>query len=373
MPDQPEAAPTEPTEPAAPAPPAKPPVSKLWWFTGPVLVVLVLGLVVVASVPVPYYSISPGSARAVEPLLSFEAVDGQPAPHPEAPDDDLLFVTVSTRRPAGIQVYGALRDKTVDLVQQELITGGQSPERNSKYNVQLMTDSKSTAAKVALERAGYEVKMRPVGAVVTDLAPEYPVAKVVHPGDTIIGADGEDITTADELVAVIAGHRPGERVRLTLLPLGATEPVTVEAELAARPEDETKPLLGVTLSDRPEFTFPIEVEIDSGSVGGPSAGLAFTLAILDRLTEGDLTGPSKVAVTGTIRLDGSVGPVGGVTQKTEAAVRAGAKACLVPPDEYADAKRAARGRLRILQVSTVDEALAALRRLGGDPVGAATS
>ena len=115
------------------------------------------------------------------------------------------------------------------------------------------------------------------------------------------------------------------------------------------------------------------MEIDSGSVGGPSAGLAFTLAILDRLTEGDLTGPNKVAVTGTIRLDGSVGPVGGVVQKTEAAVRAGARAFLVPPDEYADARRAARGRLRIIQVSTVDEALAALRRLGGDPVGAATS
>jgi len=148
---------------------------------------------------------------------------------------------------------------------------------------------------------------------------------------------------------------------------GAAEPRTVQAELATNPETG-KAQLGVSLEDRPDYVFPVQVDIDSGQVGGPSAGLAFTLAILDRLTPGSLTGDQRVAVTGTIALDGAVGPVGGVVQKTEAAISAGAELFLVPPDELADATEAARGRLVVRQVSTLDEALAILEERGGEGI-----
>jgi Lon-like protease len=156
-------------------------------------------------------------------------------------------------------------------------------------------------------------------------------------------------------------------VALTIEPFGVREPREVSVELGTNP-DTGKAMLGVSLDDRPSYDFPIDVEIDSGDVGGPSAGLAFTLAIIDRLTPGSLTGSSRVAVTGTIGLDGSVGPVGGVPQKTEAAIDEGARLFLVPPDEYAAAEQAARGRLEVRQVSTLEEALAALEAAGGDPI-----
>jgi PDZ domain-containing protein len=112
----------------------------------------------------------------------------------------------------------------------------------------------------------------------------------------------------------------------------------------------------------------MDIEIDTGKVGGPSAGLAFTLAILDRLTPGSLTGGDRMAVTGTIELDGTVGPVGGVDHKTEAAISEGAEVFLVPPEEFEQAKKAARGRIKIEQVQTLDDALAALVAHGGDPL-----
>jgi PDZ domain-containing protein len=124
--------------------------------------------------------------------------------------------------------------------------------------------------------------------------------------------------------------------------------------------------MGVRPSPRGvDFDFPFDVVIDTGDVGGPSAGLAFTLAIIDDLTPGDLTGGAKVAVTGTIAGDGSVGPVGGTGQKA-AAVRAGDyDAFLVPSADYQAALGRA-GDVEVVAVDTLDEALAALADLGGN-------
>src|SRR5207249_3909047 len=111
---------------------------------------------------------------------------------------------------------------------------------------------------------------------------------------------------------------------------------------------------------------PYTVSIDSGAVGGPSAGLAFTLELIDSLTPGELTGGRKVAVTGTIESDGTVGPVGGVMQKTAAVRSAGAKYFLVPPDEFDAAKAHAGHNLQVIKVETLEQALDALVSIGGD-------
>lgn len=347
------------------------PTSRLWWFTGPVLVVLLAAVLTVAVRPVPYLALLPGQARAVEPLVTVTPKEGGPVPREEAADDGLLFVTVSVRRPSGIEAVWRLTRDTDEIVPEKTVTGGQSREENTRFNLQLMTDSKDKATKVALERAGYEVEVDPTGAVVIDLDPSYPVADAVRPGDTIVAADGEPVRTSADLKDAIAVHQPGDEIALRLEPFGGAPARTESVELRENPEVAGAAQLGVSLEDRPSYSFPIEVEIDSGKVGGPSAGLAFTLAILDRITPGDLTGPSPVAVTGTIELDGSVGPVGGVLQKTEAAVNAGATLFVVPADEYEAAVRAARGRLEVRQVTTLDEALAVLEDQGGDPLPAA--
>ena len=332
---------------------------------------MLLGAIIfVLARPAPYIALAPGSARSVEPLVTISTASDEPPPKVDTTarkDDRLLFVTVSVRRPSGIEALARLLDDTNDVVPEKVITGGQSEQENRSFNLQLMTDSKEKAAKVALDRAGYPVKVTPDGAVVTNLDPTYPVAKVVQPGDTITKADGKPIQRAEDLIGVIAAHQPGDAITLVTEPFGTPGAREVETTLARNPETG-KAQLGVSLDERPSYDFPVKVDIDSGQVGGPSAGLAFTLAILDQLTPGDLTGPGRVAVTGTIELDGSVGPVGGVAQKTEAAVEAGAKSFLVPPDEFADATAAARGRLTVRQVSSLDEALSALEEAGGDPV-----
>jgi PDZ domain-containing protein len=343
------------------------PVSRLWWLTGPLLVVLVFATVFVLARPVPYVALMPGSARSVEPLVTVSRIDGGPRPQVEKPDDDLFFVTVRVRRPSGLEaLYRLLRDAN-EVVPEDYLTGGQSQEENRRFNLQLMTDSKDKATKVALERSGYEVKVKATGAVVVDTGPDYPVSKVVRPGDTIVEANGTPIATTADLVGVIAAAEPGDEIALTVEPFGAADARKVSAKLVANPETG-KAQLGVSLENRPSYEFPLQVDIDSGEVGGPSAGLAFTLAIIDRLTPGDLTGDTNVAVTGTINLDASVGPVGGVVQKTEAAISEGAKLFLVPADEFAGATEAARGRIEVRQVTTLEEAIGALEAAGGDPI-----
>src|SRR5205085_2605882 len=119
--------------------------------------------------------------------------------------------------------------------------------------------------------------------------------------------------------------------------------------------------LGISSTDIQRHHFPIDVNIDTERVSGPSAGLAFTLAIIDDLTPGDLTGGRRVAITGTIEPDGTVGPVGGVEQKAVAGRDAGATLMLVPPDEFKDAKAHAGG-MKVVRVATLADALAALRK-----------
>jgi PDZ domain-containing protein len=125
--------------------------------------------------------------------------------------------------------------------------------------------------------------------------------------------------------------------------------------------------LGVASQQFATYQFPIDIKINTQLVGGPSAGLAFTLAIIDDLTPGSLTGDKKVAVTGTIAPDGSVGEVGGVQQKAITARTNGVQLMIVPKGEAADARRGA-GDVRVVGVNNLDEALDALHRAGGEEV-----
>src|SRR5699024_7209266 len=109
-----------------------------------------------------------------------------------------------------------------------------------------------------------------VGAVLLDVDPSYPAAAVLHPGETIVAADGSPVRRSDDLVSIIDGFAPGDDLDITVRPLDGGDDQTVTARLGADPEDDDQPRLGVSLATRPVFTFPFEVTIDSGEVGGPS-------------------------------------------------------------------------------------------------------
>lgn len=338
--------------------------TRLWWVLVPVLVLMVAGTIAGAVVRAPYVSFAPGSARSTAPLLS---VPGQKIYRDRG---DVLFTTVSVAHPTYLEaLWGWIRSDT-DVFPEDVIQGDQSDDETRKQNLQLMDESKLIAAKVALEKLGYEVGVKGTGALIVDVQQDLPVAGVLHTGDTVISADGKKIGIDTDLIAVIGSHRPGDRISLTVEPVDSSgrrlATKSVRARLASRPEAPDEAMLGVGIRTRNiNYQFPFTVKIDSENVGGPSAGLAWTLAVLDRLTPGSLTGGRKVAVTGEIAPGGQVNEVGGVAQKTVAAQDEGADLFIVPTGEYDEALARAEG-MRVAKVDTLDDALKLLADLGGN-------
>jgi PDZ domain-containing protein len=307
-------------------------------------------------IKVPYYVLSPGDATAVGPLVK---VEGAPSHHHPG---EILFTTVALLGDANLfALLQGWLSRDDEVVSRRDITGGTPKKTYEQENVQAMTDSKLTATKLALERLGYPVMAHGDGVVVARVAPHGSADGKLQTGDVITAVDGVPVTLAEQLVRAVQGHKPGDTVAFTVGRNGGTQTVAVQVG----DDGKGQPRIGIGLQTKNlGYDSPVKVTIDTGRVGGPSAGLAFTLALIDDLSAGDLTGGRKVAVTGTIDDQGRVGPVGGAAQKAVTARRAGAVAFLVPPDEEQAAKNHA-GAMRIITVRTLDDALAALKQFGG--------
>ena len=208
------------------------------------------------------------------------------------------------------------------------------------------------------------------GALVAGLLPGYPAAETLAFGEVLVEIDGEEVVTTRDALRLINAHDPGEEMSFTVR--------TIDGELrdgtlilAERPDDERTPedesggpFVGIEV--RPAYATPYDVDIDSGKVGGPSAGLAFTLAVIDLLTPGELTGGIEVAATGEVQDDGRIGVVGGVMQKTASVRERGVELFLVPAGDFETAAAAADDSVEVVAVETLDDALAALAERGGN-------
>ena len=343
-----------------PPPPLHPLIMQFWWVLPIALAVVTLG--VVLNTNLPYYAIAPGDAREVDELLDI----AQDRLHPAS--GEVYLATVSLQQ---VKPLGALRgwlDGEIDVVPEERILGTTPPEEYRDENRRLMEDSQQTAIIVALRQLGYDIPEEGKGALVVEVSEGSPAAGRLDVGDTITSIDGLPTLLVQDAVDRIRAHQPGETARLEIVNAEGVTRVE-EVRLADR---EGRAFLGVLMRTKDRnFPMPFEVKIDAGPIGGPSAGLAFTLGLIDQLSPGELTGGKKVAVTGTIAMDGEVGDVGGVAQKTAAVRAEGADYFLVPPGEYETARAHAGKRLEVIQVATLDEAIAALGRIGGD-IGPAT-
>lgn len=360
------------------------PVRRARWPWALAAIPLVLGVLslIALVVELPYYTISPGGARPTEPTVQVSGTETFPG------DDDILFTTVSLSqgRINGWEWLEAQLDGDIDLVDAEIIEGDHTAEENRQINQQLMDESQDVAVVVALEELGYDV-IDGTGAKVGDVLPGSPAAVDLAADDTVVRAGGEPIERKEDLVRQIELLAPGDTLDLVVEPAdGGRE--RVEVALGAFTNSQDVPCQppgeaaaeGVTVSDvtclgvsglttrDEERNFPFDVSIDPGRVRGPSAGLAFTLAVLDVLTPGAITGGQPVAVTGTIDSLGNVGPVGGAEYKAIAAREAGAGVFLVPRGEEEIAASRVGDDVRIIPISNLDEALAALEDLGGEPV-----
>lgn len=344
-----------------------------WWLW----VVIPVGLIVLATalsplITLPYYAIAPGSARMVDDLIV------TPPDRHYPPKGEILLTTVSLKQVKPLDALQGWLDRDIDVVPAKEILGPKTPPSQLRQqNLQLMDDSKQVAEVVAMRRVGLTVPEHGDGALIVQILPGSPAIGHLSAGEVVTAVDNKPVHLSIEAVNDVRNKKVGDTVKLTVDHGDGTPPRNESVKLGGRSLDGTscaatdpgsgQPCMGVTLGTKNHtFAFPISVSIDSLGIGGPSAGLAFTLGLIDQLTPGELTGGRKIAVTGTIDIDGTVGPVGGVAQKTAAVLREKAYAFLVPADEYAQAKARAGKHLKVIKVTTLDEALRALGTLGGD-------
>ncbi|MBW8827017.1 MAG: PDZ domain-containing protein [Acidobacteria bacterium] len=311
---------------------------------------------------IPYYAIAPGEVLATPDLV--KVVDG-PSYQPKG---SVSLVTVFQAHVTPFDAVRGWLDPDVDVYRQkEIIPPHTSPKQVQKANLQMMATSKESALGVAFEKLGYDA-IKGDGAELAQIVKGSPADRAgLKVGDLITAVGPTPVQIHIDAVHALGSRKPGDTVTLTVVSKATGQPRQVSAVLAAQAHDKSKPLLGVVLRTKNlHFDFPYDVKVASEQIGGPSAGLAYTLEVLDVLTPGEITGGRAVAATGTIELDGSVGEIGGIVQKTAAVSSAGIKLFLVPRGEYEQAKAHARHGLRVEPVDNLDDALRALATVGGN-------
>ena len=320
------------------------------------------GVVTASLVELPYYALAPGRPVSTTSLVS--VTDG-PSFEPEG---DIFLTTVSLRRTTVLEALAGWLDPTVDVVKEDVILPpGIPPSRLRESNLEAMDGSKQAALGVAYEALGFDA-IKGAGATVASVVDGSPVDGLVSQGDTIVAVEDRVIQLSFEVSEALEGLAPGDSVTLEV-EAEAGGRRQVEVVLGAAPDAADRPFLGVLLETKDfALDFPFDVAIDSEDIGGPSAGLAFTLEVLDRLTAGELTGGISVAATGEIGLDGRIGPIGGAAQKAVAVENAGIPLFLVPRSNYEQAMREISDDLRVAPVDTLEDALRVLEDAGGDPL-----
>jgi Lon-like protease len=263
-----------------------------------------------------------------------------------------------------VRFYEALLDmanRDVQLVPRaELYPEDQESTEIDKENAALMDRSKETASVVALREVGYEIE--PSGVEVTQVVAGTPADGKLRAGDRILKADGRAVASTEDVRAAITGHEIGERVAFRIDRDDTEKDVSVQVR-----EADGQPRVGILLRDLfPDLPVKVSIETEN-NIGGPSAGLMFTLSIIDKLTPEDLTGGRRIAGTGEIDLDGGVLPVGGVAEKLVAVRRLGVTTFLIPAENCDSVRGRVPDGLRLVKVAKIGDALRFLR----DPKAAA--
>jgi Lon-like protease len=302
----------------------------------------------------------PGNADALGERLK---VTGAPEFKPKG---RVLMATVSqVLEPRFVDMVDAWIRDEVDTEKRVDVLGDVSVADSRKISQDMMDNSKQVAMVVAARKLGLPTRG---GAVeVLELDPKAPAAKVLKVGDDIVTIDGEPLCLVGDLRQKMAGRKPGDQLSLTIRRGGKGDEVPVTAELMKSPDGRAIFGMYAGPSQSTPCTTNFAADFKTGNIGGPSAGLSMALTLLDTLSPGELTGGQIVATTGTIEADGSVGPIGGLKQKTYAVKKAGAKLFLVPADELGEATPYA-GDMKVVGVRTLDDALKALEAFGGDPL-----
>ena len=336
------------------------PTDRFWPLAAAITLVcsaLVAGLL--WFVTVPYYAMWPGPIGEV---VDYVSVEGGLTVHPV--NGDLYLLTVSLQEVNPFALVEGWLDPSVDVVPRDLIRPkGVTPEEHREQNLEMMDESVNSAILAALDYLGVPVRRAEDGVLVASVLEDGPAAGVLEPGDVLVAVEHAPVNTIEEVIDAIGSGEIGDTVEFSIL--REDERYDLQVTLAAHLDETGRPMAGIGLGHyTPPVELPFDIDIDRAtSGGGPSAGMMYALGLIDLLTEEDLVQGNIIAGTGTIAPDGHVGPVGGVRQKVVAAQNAGARYILVPQPNYPDAVAAGRDGVEILAVSSIEEAVEAVRGL----------
>ncbi len=318
-----------------------------------------LGLFAGASA-VPYVALAPGptfNTLGESDGRAVITITGRPT---YADSGNLNLTTISViNRLTLLQAVRGWFQRDLAVVPREVIFPPDTSVADvRKQDIQAMTESKDSATNAALRQLGVPGTTKIVVEKVQDGSPS---AGKLAAGDVLTSVDGAAVSSAARLRALIGTRKPGQPVVIGYVRDGKSGTATIVTTSAREQDGSVRPVVGVLTAEQTDY--PVKVEIALKDVGGPSAGLMFSLGIVDKLTPGSLTDGRFIAGTGTIDNDGNVGPIGGIQQKLIGARNKGAVAFLVPQANCAAALDDPPKGLTLIQVTSLKDALGQLGRL----------
>lgn len=304
-----------------------------------------------AWVPLPLYAAGPGPADEVAPLIDVRGVPRYGS------QGRFIMTTVSFTQVTALDSLLVWIDDARAIVPREVLyPPGVDPDLDQRRAISQMDTSKITASTVVLGELFDYPKEHGRGALIAQVGADCAAEGKLFVGDLVVAIEGRPIGSVREasraLDRVPVDEAIGFRVR------AGGEVHDIELRRGPCPGSE-EPLVGISMVD----PFPFEIEIASGDVGGPSAGLMFSLGLYDTLTPGDLTGGRTIAGTGTLTPEGEVGPIGGIVDKVIGAEREEAHVFLVPAANMPELAEVDTGAMQLISVATFDEAVDALEAL----------
>lgn len=325
------------------------------------------------------YALTPGDATSVQQLVS---IKGLPV---DSSHDKIMLTDVYLQRLTAWQYLTMQFQHHVTFLSgDQLLEPGISASELVAQGFLEMSDSKQNAEVAAFTALGWKLHALPTGAVINGVVENSPASKAaIKVADEVVSVNGVPTSSRCQLESKVHSLVPGTRLALDIrrarisgagvitwktpsrLWLTTVAPTHSLTSACANVKGPARSWLGLSLEDGVQYQFPADISITTNYIGGPSAGLAMTLSLIDNLSRGSLTGHHTIAATGTIDQYGNVGDVGGVAQKTVAVANAGAQYFFVPQVEVATAKANAPAGLRIVGVTTLSQALRDLRKIGG--------
>lgn len=324
----------------------------------PLIVIIIIAFILLVFIPTPYMLTKPGSAENLQRFVEVQDIDYE--------NEGIFYLVTIAQQRATVPwlIYGFF-NPYIDIIHYEqVIPPGLDIEDYRRILERWMEESQLLSKIIALNRAGYEddYKIEGEGIEIRGFVGYSPAEETLQENDVILEVDGEEVYFADQVIALVQDRQVGDPVALKIKRNKDT--FNVKVTTTSHADDDEKPAMGVYISALGdlELTLPFDIDIKTGNISGPSAGVMFVLEIINQLMPGDLAGGRRVAGTGTINYFEDVGTIGGVKQKVVAAEREGADFFIVPEGNYDEAAKAANN-IEIVSVNNMQDVIDFLNRI----------